>query len=75
MGTSRQVAEYAFEASRFHRIPKAALNCGFDPARFNGDAVAAKASVCNEFGWPEDTKIIFAGWIDQSLDLGHPQNH
>jgi glycosyltransferase involved in cell wall biosynthesis len=76
-GTSRQaIAEYGFDASRFRRIPKAALYCGFDPARFLGDPVAAKASVSHEFGWPEDAKIIlFAGRIDQSLDLGHPQNH
>jgi len=76
-GTSRQViAEYGFDASRFRRIPKAALYCGFDPARFLGDPVAAKASVSREFGWPEDTKIIlFAGRIDRSPDLGHPQNH
>jgi glycosyltransferase involved in cell wall biosynthesis len=76
-GTSRQViAEYGFDASRFRRIPKAALYCGFDPARFLGDPVAAKASVSHEFGWPADTKIIlFAGRIDRSPDLGHPLNH
>ena len=76
-GTSRQViAEYGFDASRFGRIPKSALYCGFDPARFLGDAIVAKTSVCYEFGWPEDAKIIlFAGRIDRSPDLGHPQNH
>jgi glycosyltransferase involved in cell wall biosynthesis len=76
-GTSRQViAEYGFDASRFSRIPKAALYCGFDPTRFLGNPVAAKASVSHEFGWPEDAKIIlFAGRIDWSVDLGHPQNH
>ena len=76
-GTSLQaIAEYGFDASRFRRIPKAALYCGFDPTRFLGDAVPAKASVCHEFGWSEDAKIIlFAGRIDRSLDLGHPQNH
>jgi glycosyltransferase involved in cell wall biosynthesis len=76
-GTSRQaIAEYGFEGSPFSRIPKAALYCGFDPTRFLGDPVAAKASVSHEFGWPEDAKIIlFAGRIDRSVDLGHPQNH
>jgi glycosyltransferase EpsF len=76
-GTSWQaITEYGFDASRFGRIPKAALYCGFDPARFLGDTVRAKAHVCHEFGWPEDAKIIlFAGRIDRSLDLGHPQNH
>jgi glycosyltransferase involved in cell wall biosynthesis len=76
-GTSRQaIAEYGFDASTFRRIPKAALYCGFDPTRFLGDVLPAKASVCDEFGWPADAKIIlFAGRIDVSLNLGHPQNH
>jgi glycosyltransferase involved in cell wall biosynthesis len=76
-GTSRQViAEYGFDASPFRRIPKAALHCGFDTARFLGDSTSSKTSIRHEFGWSEDTKIIlFAGRIDQSLDLGHPQNH
>ncbi len=76
-GTSRQaIDEYGFNASRFRQIPKAALYCGFDPARFLGDAVEAKVSVCNEFRWPKDSRIIlFAGRIDWSQDLGHPQNH
>src|ERR1700687_5184377 len=52
-GTSWQaIAEYGFDASRFRRIPKAALYCGFDPARFLGDSLPAKAHVCHEFGWP-----------------------
>jgi glycosyltransferase involved in cell wall biosynthesis len=76
-GTSRQViTEYGFDASPFRRIPKAALHCGFDPARFLGNAFPAKTSICHELGWPEDAKIIlFAGRIDRSVDLGHPQNH
>jgi glycosyltransferase involved in cell wall biosynthesis len=76
-GTSWQViAEYGFDASPFHLIPKSALYCGFDPARFLGDTIAAKASVCREFGWPEGSKIIlFVGRIDWGVELGHPQNH
>jgi len=76
-GTSRQViAEYGFDSSRFRRISKSVLHCGFDTTRFLGDAVPSKASVCHEFGWSEDAKIIlFAGRIDRSPDLGHPQNH
>jgi glycosyltransferase involved in cell wall biosynthesis len=36
----------------------------------------AKTSVCREFGWPEDARIIlFAGRIDHSPDIGQPQNH
>ena len=76
-GTSRQlIAEYGFDAPRFGGIPKAALHCGFNPARFLGDPTTEKASVCRELGWPEDSKIIlFAGRMDRSPDIGHPQNH
>lgn len=76
-GTSRQViAEYGFDASRFDRIPKAAVYCGLDPGRFLGERPSAKASVCAEFGWPDGAKIILlVGRIDVSVDLGHPQNH
>jgi glycosyltransferase involved in cell wall biosynthesis len=75
-GTSRQaITEYGFDASTFCRIPKTALYCGFDTSRFLGDIVAAKASICQEFGWPGDAKIIlFVGRIDESIHLGHPQN-
>lgn len=76
-GTSRQVVgEYGFDDPPFHRIPRRALHCGFDAARFSGDAEAAKASVCAEFGWPPEAKILlFAGRTDISPNLGHPQNH
>ena len=76
-GTSRQaVSEHGFELPRFQKIPRAALHCGFDPARFAGDPVAAQKSICMEFGWPEDVRILlFAGRTDLSADLGHPQNH
>lgn len=76
-GTSRQaVTEHGFDAPRFQKIPRAALHCGFDPARFAGDPVAAKNLICMEFGWQPDVKILlFAGRTDRGPDLGHPQNH
>jgi glycosyltransferase EpsF len=76
-GTSRQIiGEYGFDAPAFGHIPKAGLHCGFDPSRFLGDTVAAKAQVCEEFGWPHDaTIVLYAGRIDQSPDFGHSQNH
>lgn len=76
-GTSRQViTEYGFDAPRFERITKTALHCGFDPTRFTGDVDASRSSVRGEFGWYEDaTLILFAGRIDQSADVNHPQNH
>jgi glycosyltransferase EpsF len=76
-GTSRQlINEYGFDAPRFRRNLKTALYCGFNPARFLGDATFEKASICRELGWPHDSRIIlFAGRIDKSPDVGHPLNH
>jgi glycosyltransferase involved in cell wall biosynthesis len=77
-GTSRQViGEYGFDASRFLHLPKMALHCGFDTSLYaEGDGAGARRSVCEEFDWPSDAKIIlFAGRIDSSPDSGHPQNH
>lgn len=76
-GTSRQlIGEYGFDDGSFSHIPKAALHCGFDPARFAGDAVAIGASVRGEFGWAPDSRIVlFAGRIDHSADFDHSQNH
>ena len=76
-GTSRQViTEYGFDASSFNRIPKRPIYCGFDPGRFLGDTAGAKASLCREFGWPRNAKIIlFVGRIDVSVYVYHPRNH
>lgn len=76
-GTSRQViTEYGFDEPSFRNIPKAALHCGFQSARFVGQRNVAKASLCTEFGWPADSKIIlFVGRIDRSADPSDSQNH
>ena len=76
-GTSRQViTEYGFDGPRFRAIPKAALHCGFDTSRFLGARSEVRNAVRREFGWPDDAKIIlFAGRMDQSPDIEHPQNH
>ena len=76
-GTSRQVIrEYGFDTPTFVRIPKAALHCGFQVERFRANSADAKASLCQEFGWPRDAKIIlFVGRMDESAELGHPRNH
>ena len=76
-GTSRQlIGEYGFDAARFAHIPKAALHCGFDPARFMGERPAARAAMLGEFGWAGDARIaLFAGRIDQSSDPAHSQAH
>lgn len=76
-GTSRQIlSEYGFDEPRFRHIPKGALHCGFEPARFLGDPARAKNAVCQEFGWQNEARILlFAGRVDQSPCFGHPQNH
>ena len=75
-GTSRTaLTDYGFDGPAFAAIPKAALHCGLDPARFRRDP-AARRSVRAEFGWPADARLVlFAGRFDVSPDLGHPQNH
>jgi len=75
--TSRQIIrEYGFDAPRFRHLPKGALHCGFDTTRFAVDRAAARASVKQEFGWPDEACVVlFAGRIDQSPDYGRPQNH
>jgi glycosyltransferase EpsF len=76
-GTSRQVIrEYGFDGPTFARIPKAVLHCGFHVERFRGNSADAKASICQEFGWPQEARIIlFVGRMDESAELGHPRNH
>jgi glycosyltransferase involved in cell wall biosynthesis len=76
-GTSRQVVgQYGFDAPEFRRIPKAALHCGFDTARFRANNSEAKACICREFGWPLSSRVVlFAGRIDESAEVGHSRNH
>jgi glycosyltransferase involved in cell wall biosynthesis len=75
-GTSRQVVtEYGFDTWPYRGIPRLALYCGFDTARFRGDVDAARRSICREFGWPADAQILlFAGRMDDSPDLDQPTN-
>ena len=72
-GTSRQlIGDYGFDTPAFSHIPKGALYCGFDVARFLGDRPAARAAVCGEFSWPADVRLaLFAGRIDPSPDPSH----
>ena len=76
LGTSREaITGYGFDDPAFDRIPKAALHCGFDAARFAASA-EARAEVRAAFGWPADARIVlFAGRFDASPEFGHPQNH
>jgi glycosyltransferase involved in cell wall biosynthesis len=76
VGTSREViGAFGFDAPAFARMPKGAIHCGFDAARFLAGA-SARGSVRAEFGWPADAPIVlFAGRFDVGEALGHPQNH
>lgn len=76
-GTSAQVVrEYGFDEDSFANILRRALYCGFDPILFSGDATGARRSVCSEFGWPTDVRILlFVGRTDVCPDLGAAQNH
>jgi glycosyltransferase involved in cell wall biosynthesis len=67
--------EYGFNSPIFSGIPKSPLYCGIDPARFRGDRTVARASLCHEFGWPDNSAIILvAGRIDPSAEESHPLN-
>lgn len=72
-GTSRHViADYGFDDPMFSRIPKMALYCGFDPARFFGERMPANTALCRELNWPENSKIILCvGRIDPHADPGN----
>ena len=70
-GTSRYViADSGFDDPSFSHIPRSALHCGFDPSRFR-ERPQAKASLCRELGWPENSKIILCvGRIDPQAEVG-----
>lgn len=76
VGTSREaITAYGFDDPVFARTPKAALHCGFDPARFAASA-EARAWLLAAFGWAADARVVlFAGRFDVSPELGHPRNH
>ncbi len=77
-GTSREViGEYGFDGPAFARIPKAAIYCGFDTARFAAlDRKLERSALLTEFYWPSDSIVaLFAGRIDRSPDAGDPQSH
>jgi len=76
-GTSKQmIREYGFNHPAFESIPKAALHCGFETARFRLESRNEKRSLCEEFNWPDDAKIVlFAGRIDTSAKAVDSRNH
>jgi glycosyltransferase involved in cell wall biosynthesis len=77
LGTSGQALdEHGLDDIAFDGIPRSALHCGFDTARFLLDRESVRAAVVSEFGWPGSVRIVlFAGRIDASVDLAHPRTH
>jgi glycosyltransferase involved in cell wall biosynthesis len=67
--------DYRFSDRTFRRIGRTIVYCGINPKRFRGNSGTVKSSICREFDWPEDAKIVlFVGRMDLSPDLGHPLN-
>ena len=69
-GTSRQiVGEYGFEDKAFNKVNLSAVHCGFDVKKFRLDSATSRVSICREFSWKKDVKIIlFVGRLDSTTD-------
>ena len=77
LGTSGKVlGEYGITPESYGRQHVRPLYCAFRIDKFSGDHAVQKSLICAEFGWDEDVKIVlFAGRLDMSLEIGHPNNH
>ena len=66
LGTSSDILdEYGFTPAAFPKQQVRSLHCGFDVSQFTQDESAANASVCEEMGWPENSRIVlFVGRLD-----------
>jgi glycosyltransferase involved in cell wall biosynthesis len=76
-GTSSKILrEYAVFPDHYRRQRVLPVHCAFEISRFSGEHDENKRRLCTSLGWPADTKIVlFAGRLDQSTQLGHPNNH
>lgn len=77
-GTSAQVLrEYGISERNYSKQWIGAIHCAFPIEEWRGAYYAeAKSQVCSEMEWPIDCKVIlFAGRLDYSLGINHPQNH
>ena len=76
-GTSLQLLrEYGIGGIGWSRQYVGAHYCSFDVSEFMGSHHQAKIALCNEVGWSTDCKLLlFAGRLDYSIDINHPQNH
>jgi len=76
-GTSLQLLrEYGIGGIGWRRQHVGAHYCSFDVSEFMGSHHQAKIALCDEFGWSTDCKVLlFAGRLDYSVNIDHPQNH
>lgn len=78
MGTSAKVmGQYGMVQSAYPAQKVAPLYCAFQLDRHRGVHAERKRALCVESGWPVDgTRIVlFAGRMDGSTEIGHPNNH
>jgi glycosyltransferase involved in cell wall biosynthesis len=76
-GTSAKIlGEYGITAAAFPGQYVGPMHCAFDVSRFAGDHEQNKREVLTEMGWPADIRLVlFAGRLDASTMIGHPNNH
>lgn len=70
LSTSRQlICEQGYFDSKFNKLDRKAVYCGFDTSRFLGDHDSQFRSLCDEFNWPENTRIVlFVGRLHSTED-------
>lgn len=76
-GTSKQIlAEYGIYPQKFRSQWIDSINCAFPISEWQGEHLIAKNSILNELKVAKSNKIIlFAGRLDYSMEINHPQNH
>ena len=76
-GTSLQVLkEYGIIKKRYPKQWIGALHCSFLLEQWDLNNITAKQELCEELGLSLNTKVIlFAGRLDYSIEINHPQNH
>lgn len=70
LGTSKQlIQEQGYFVSIFNRLERKAVYCGFDTSKFLGIQSSHFQSLCDEFNFPNNSRIIlFVGRLDSSVD-------
>jgi len=70
LSTSRQLLmEHGFMDRRYARLHREALYCGFDTSRFAGFHSESFESLCQEFGFPGNIRVmLFAARLDSNAD-------